>query len=101
MGEKVSGNFAKIPTSTWDRRLYFPFEGRRAEDLFRPKNPTASAGFEPVNLGTKGQHATPMPPKPFHDMYSSSNTIREIKSRRMRWAGHVARMGRVKVRMIL
>ena len=28
------------------------------------KNPTASAGFEPANLGTKGQHATPRPPKP-------------------------------------
>ena len=31
--------------------------------FFRPKNPTASAGFEPANLGTKGQHATPRPPK--------------------------------------
>ena len=37
---------------TWDRRLYFPSEGRRAEDFFRPKNPTASAGFEPANLGS-------------------------------------------------
>ena len=39
----------------------------------------------------------------FHkkDLYSSPNTIREIKSRRMRWAGHVAGMGRVKVRMVL
>ena len=27
--------------------------------IFRPKNATASAGFEPSNLGTKGQHATP------------------------------------------
>jgi transcription termination factor 2 len=26
-------------------------------------------------------------------MYSSPNIIRMIKSRRMRWAGHVARMG--------
>jgi len=26
--------------------------------LFTLKNPTASAGFEPANLGTKGQHAT-------------------------------------------
>jgi hypothetical protein len=26
-------------------------------------------------------------------LYSSPNIIREIKSRRMRWAGHVARMG--------
>ena len=49
---------------TWDRWLYFPYEGRRAEDFFALKNPTASAGFQPANLGTKGQHATPRPPKP-------------------------------------
>ena len=42
-----------------------PFEGRRAEDFFALKNPTASAGFEPANLGTKGQYATPRPPKPY------------------------------------
>ena len=29
-----------------------------------------------------------------HDLYSSSNIVRVIKSRRMRWAGHVARMGK-------
>ena len=28
-----------------------------------------------------------------NDLYSSANTVRVIKSRRMRWAGHVARMG--------
>jgi hypothetical protein len=28
-----------------------------------------------------------------HDLYSSSSIIRIIRSRRMRWAGHVARMG--------
>jgi hypothetical protein len=28
-----------------------------------------------------------------HNLYSSSNTVRVVKSRRMRWAGHVARMG--------
>jgi hypothetical protein len=27
-----------------------------------------------------------------HNLYSSSNIIRQIKSRRMRWAEHVARM---------
>jgi hypothetical protein len=27
-----------------------------------------------------------------HNLYSSPNIIRMIKSRRMRWAGHVARM---------
>jgi hypothetical protein len=28
-----------------------------------------------------------------HDLYSSPSTIRVIKARRMRWVGHVARMG--------
>jgi hypothetical protein len=28
-----------------------------------------------------------------HSLYSSLNIVRVIKSRRMRWAGHVARMG--------
>jgi len=64
MGEKLPRILPKVATSTsllgfltyrkfttWDRRLYFPSEGRRAEDFF------ASAGFEPANSGTKGQHA--------------------------------------------
>ena len=29
-----------------------------------------------------------------NDLYSSSNIVRVIKSRRIRWAGHVARMGK-------
>jgi len=28
------------------------------------------------------------------DLYSLPNIVRVVKSRRMRWAGHVARMGR-------
>jgi hypothetical protein len=28
-----------------------------------------------------------------HSLYSSPNIVSVIKSRRMRWAGHVARMG--------
>ena len=28
-----------------------------------------------------------------NDLYSSPNIVRVIKSRRMRWAGHLARMG--------
>jgi hypothetical protein len=31
--------------------------------------------------------------KELHDLYSSPSIIRMIKLRRMRWAGHVARMG--------
>jgi hypothetical protein len=29
-----------------------------------------------------------------HNLYSSPDIIRQVKSRRMRWAEHVARMGK-------
>ena len=57
----LSGSFACRKYDTWDKLLYFPSEGRRAEDFFALKNPTASAGFEPANLGAKGQHPTSRP----------------------------------------
>ena len=61
----IKGSSTCHKSTTWDRRLYFPSEGRLAEDFFFAlKNPNASAGFEPANLGTKGQHATSRPPKP-------------------------------------
>jgi len=34
--------------------------------------------------------------KELNALYASSNIVRVIKSRRMRWAGHVARMGEEK-----
>jgi len=36
-----------------------------------------------------------------NDLYSSPNIVRVIKSRRMRWAGHVARMGEHRVYRVL
>jgi len=50
--------------TTWNPQLYFPSEGRRAEDFFALKNPRTSAGFETPNLGSKGQYATSTPPRP-------------------------------------
>jgi hypothetical protein len=47
--------------------------------------------------GPKGDEATgewrSLYDKELNDLYSSPNIIRVIKSRRMRWAGHVACMG--------
>jgi hypothetical protein len=51
-GEKWLANFAVPQICDMDKRLYFPSEGRHAEDIFALKNPTASA-----NLGTRDQHA--------------------------------------------
>ena len=59
----IQESFTCRKSTTWDKRLYFPSEGRRAEDFFFAlKTPTGSAGFEPANFGTKGQHATSRPP---------------------------------------
>jgi len=33
-----------------------------------------------------------------HDLYSSHNTVRVIKRRRMRWVGHVARKGERRIK---
>ena len=60
----IHGSFTCRKSMTWDKRLYFPSEGRCAADFFALKSLTASAGFELANLGTKGQHATSRPPKP-------------------------------------
>ena len=40
-----------------------PLRRKACWGFLLPKNPTASAGVEPANLGTKGQHATSRPPK--------------------------------------
>jgi len=43
---------------------FLPLRRKACWGFFRPKSLTALAGFEPTNLGIKGQHATPRPPKP-------------------------------------
>ena len=75
--ERLSVNFAYMASlftpchksTTRDRRLYFPSEWRRAENFFTLKNPAVSAGFEPANLSTKGQHDNPRPFKPLMTHY--------------------------------
>ena len=58
----IQGYFTCRKSTTWHRRLYLPSEERRTEIFFAPINPTASARFEPANLGTKAQHPTSRPP---------------------------------------
>jgi hypothetical protein len=43
-------------------------------------------------LGPTGEWIT-LHNEELNDLYSSPNIVRVIKSRRMRWAGHVARVG--------
>jgi hypothetical protein len=49
--------------------------------MFGPKRDGATGGWRKLQS------------EELHNLYSSPSIIRIIQSRRMRWAGHVARMG--------
>jgi hypothetical protein len=57
------------------------FENKVMRRIFGPKRDEATGEWRRLHN------------KQLHDLCSSPNIIRVIKSRRMRWAGHVARMG--------
>jgi hypothetical protein len=57
------------------------FENRVLRRIFGPKRDEATGEWRRLHNGE------------LNDLYSSPNIIRVIKSRGMRWAGHVARVG--------
>jgi hypothetical protein len=57
------------------------FENRVLRRIFGPKRDEVTGKWRKLHN------------EQLHNLYSSPNIIRMIKSRRMRWAGHVARMG--------
>jgi hypothetical protein len=57
------------------------FEKRVLRKIFGPKKEEVTGDWRKLHN------------EDLHDLCSSPYIIREIKSRRMRWAGHVARMG--------
>jgi hypothetical protein len=60
------------------------FENRVLRRIFGPKRDEMTRGWRKLHN------------EELHGLYSSPNIIRVIKARRMRWAGHVARMGEVR-----
>jgi hypothetical protein len=57
------------------------FEIRALRRIFGPKRDEVTGGCRKLHK------------EELHNLYSSPSIIRMIKSRRMRWAGHVARRG--------
>jgi hypothetical protein len=57
------------------------FENRVLRRIFGPKRDEVTGGWRKLHN------------EELHNLYSSPSIIRMIKSRRMSWAGHVARMG--------
>jgi hypothetical protein len=65
------------------------FENRVLRRIFGPKRDEVTGGWRKLHI------------EELHGLYSSPSIIRVIKARRMRWAGHVARMGEVRGAYIL
>jgi hypothetical protein len=57
------------------------FENRVLRRIFGPKGDEVTGEWRNLDNGE------------LHNLYSSPDIIRQIKSRKMRWAGHVAHMG--------
>jgi hypothetical protein len=57
------------------------FENRVLRKIFGPKRDEITGEWRKLHN------------EELHILYSSPNIIRQIKARRMRWAGYVARMG--------
>jgi hypothetical protein len=57
------------------------FENRVLRIIFGPKRDEVTGEWRKLHS------------QELHNLYSSPDIIRQVKSRRMRWAGHVARMG--------
>jgi hypothetical protein len=60
------------------------FENRVLRRIFGPKRDEVTGGWRKLHN------------KELHGLYSSPSIVRVIKVRRMRWAGHVARMEEVR-----
>jgi hypothetical protein len=57
------------------------FENRDLRRIFGPKRGKVTGEWRKLHN------------EELHNFYSSPDTVRQMKSRRMRWGGHVARMG--------
>ena len=68
--------------------------GKRGQAFGKRESSCHNSEIHKINLqrrrSLKSSHATFI--MELNDLYSSPNIVRVIKSRRMRWAGHVARM---------
>jgi hypothetical protein len=58
------------------------FENRVSRRIFEPKRDEVTGGWRKLHN------------EELHGLYSSPSIVRVIKARKMRWAVHVARMGR-------
>jgi hypothetical protein len=60
------------------------YENRVLRRIFGPQRDEVAGGWRRLHN------------QEFHNLYASSNIVRVIKSRKIRWAGRIARMGKMR-----
>jgi hypothetical protein len=73
-----------LSLALWEEHRLRVIENRVLRRIFGPKRDEVTGGWRKLHN------------EKLHGLYSSPNIVRVIKARRMRWAGHVARMGEVR-----
>ena len=75
--------------------LNSPEPGASSASWMSWKNPLISAGFEPENLGSRGEHVTSRPPRPTSSILTTTNNnnIQPTKTGRSSWRPHVTMDG--------
>jgi hypothetical protein len=68
----------------WEEHRLTVFENKVLRRIFGPERDEVTGGWRKLHN------------EELHGLYSSPGIIRVIKARRMRWAGHVARIGEVR-----
>jgi hypothetical protein len=73
-----------LPLTLREEHRLMVFENRVLRRIFGPKRDEVTGGWRKLHN------------EKLHDLYSSPSIVKVNKARRMRWAGHVARMGEVR-----
>ena len=74
------GSLTSLKTQTRDPQLKVPPGGLVLRIFTSWKNPSTSAGFEPANIGSRGEYVTPRPPRPTR----FSQTLEAISRRNLK-----------------
>jgi hypothetical protein len=71
-----------VQHATIEEAVFSVFENRVLRRIFGPKGDDVTGGWRKLHN------------EELHDLYSSPSIISMVKSKRMRWAGHVAQIWR-------